>query len=295
MRVFLTFVLLLAGALVAAAALTYPAWLLVETISDQPVHRVMHRLAMLFALVGLIWLVRRRNLAYADAMGYGLERRTFFKQVSLGFVLGLALLLPYMLLLFALDVRVSKTTAFTASDALTLLSGALASGFIIALVEETFFRGILQTAVARESNAAAAVLLPSALYASLHFLAGRLRLPDDQVDWAVGFQVLAKLFERYAEPAVLIDSWLALFAVGVLLGLIRLRTHAIAACIGLHASWVTLIALTRERSLDNAGDAQSWMTGSYDGVIGWGALLWTLPILAVGTWWLLNRPASARS
>jgi hypothetical protein len=40
----------LAGSLVVAAALTYPAWLLVGLVSIEPVHRVMHRIAMLIAL-----------------------------------------------------------------------------------------------------------------------------------------------------------------------------------------------------------------------------------------------------
>lgn len=293
MRAFLMFVGLLAGALLVAAALTYPAWLLVELISDQPVHRVMHRLAMLFALLGLIWLVRRQGLGYAAAMGYGLPRRTFLRQAGLGLLIGFVLLLPLIVLLFALDLRVPKEEAFTLARLLPLLGAGLLSGLVIALIEETFFRGVLQTAVERESGALAAVILPSALYASLHFLGGRLRLPDHEIDWSVGFAVLAKLFEKYAEPAALIDSLLALFAVGVLLSTIRQRTGAIAAGIGLHASWVMLIAVTRNSSRDNTAAAQDWLTGNYDGVIGWGALLWTL--LLLGLAWSLWRARPAQS
>ncbi|MET0984329.1 MAG: CPBP family intramembrane glutamate endopeptidase, partial [Steroidobacteraceae bacterium] len=89
-----------------------------------------------------------------------------------------------------------------------------------------------------------------------------------------------------AAPVSLIDSLLALFAVGVLLALIRQRTGAIAAGIGLHASWVMLIAVTRGSSTDNQANPQDWLTGSYDGVIGWGALLWTALILggALALW-----------
>ena len=63
MRTFALFVALLAFALLLAAALTYPAWLLVGTVSVEPVHRVMNRLAMLVALVGLVLLARRLGLS----------------------------------------------------------------------------------------------------------------------------------------------------------------------------------------------------------------------------------------
>lgn len=281
MRTFLKFIVLLAAALLLAAMLTYPSWRLVELVSDQPVHRVMHRLAMLFALLGLVWFVRRQQLGYAAALGYGLPRGRFLRQLGMGYVCGLLLLLPLIIALFALELRVPKPQAFTLTHVLPLLGSGVLGGLTVALIEETFFRGILQTAVGRESGTAAAVILPSALYASLHFLGGRLRLADAEVDWSVGCAVLAKLFEKYAAPLELVDSLLALFAVGVLLAFIRQRTGAIAACIGLHASWVMLIAVTRGSSTDNQATAQDWLTGLYDGVIGWGALMWMLVILAV--------------
>lgn len=282
MRTFLKFVALLAGALLLAAVLTYPSWRLVELMSDQPVHRVMHRLAMLFALLGLIWFVRRHGLGYASALGYGLPRARFMRQLALGYACGLALLLPLIAALFALDLRVPKTHLFTPAHLLPLLGSGIVAGLVVALIEETFFRGILQTAVERESGTLAAITLPSLLYASLHFLGGRLRLPDADVDWSAGFAVLAKLFENYAAPLTLVDSLLALFAVGVLLAVIRHRTGAIAAGIGLHASWVMLIAVTRGVTTDNRAAALDWLTGTYDGVIGWGALFWTALILTVG-------------
>ncbi|MET0658486.1 MAG: CPBP family intramembrane glutamic endopeptidase [Steroidobacteraceae bacterium] len=292
MRTFLKFVALLAGALLLAAVLTYPCWRLVEMISDQPVHRVMHRLAMLFALLGLVCFVRRQGLGYAGALGYGLSLTRFIRQLAYGYLWGLALLLPLMAILFALELRVPREHALTLTHLLPLIGSGVVAGLVVAFIEETFFRGILQSAVERESDAMAAIALPSLLYASLHFLGGRLRLPDAEVDWTAGFTVLAKLFEKYAAPFSLIDSFLALFAVGVLLALIRQRTGAIAAGIGLHASWVMLIAVTRGSSTDNQTNSQDWLTGSYDGVIGWGALFWTALILGVALARWRRRPMS---
>lgn len=75
MRSFAAVLALFAAALVGAALLAYPAWLLVGLIDDQPIHRVMHRIAMLLVLFGLVWLVRRWRLADRRSLGLDLPRR----------------------------------------------------------------------------------------------------------------------------------------------------------------------------------------------------------------------------
>jgi membrane protease YdiL (CAAX protease family) len=131
----------------------------------------------------------------------------------------------------------------------------------------------------------AAVIAPSALYAALHFLGGKLSVPADQVNWQHGFEVLARLFERYAEPLLLVDSFLALFMLGILLSLVRARTGAIAAGLGLHAAGVAAIFIIRAATLVNPQDDQAGLVGNYDGVIGWAALLWFAVIALVVTRW----------
>ncbi len=275
MRAFLGLLVFLALALVAAAALAYPAWWLVGFVSDQPIHRVMHRIAMLVALIGLIWIFRRWNVANRQSLGYGLSRAQFIRQMILGLASGAAVMLPLMVMLFALDIRTAKPGfEWNAAQIVQLVAGGLLSGFVVALIEETFFRGGVFSAVRRESGVAMAIVMPSLLYAAVHFLGGRLRLPREEVEWSTGFAVLGKLLERYATPLELADSFLALFAVGVLLALVRLRTNAIAACIGLHAAWVCMIAVVREMSVVQTDEPSSWLVGSYDGIIGWGAVGW---------------------
>jgi membrane protease YdiL (CAAX protease family) len=287
-------------------------------------------------LIGLVVLTRRLGLANRAAMGYGLPRREFMRQLAIGWLAGFMLMVPLVGLLLGLDVRVLK--ADFAQNLPGLIAGGILSGLAVALIEETFFRGVLFTALSsgdryavplmvfacresegtavkdherdgttqsdfeqsrtRPANAAAgrpgfaaAVLAPSLLYAFLHFLGGKLRIPNDEVSWFHGFTVLGRLFERYADPLAFIDSFLALTMLGILLALVRWRTGAIAACIGLHAAGVCVIAVVRasttlEETLFSA------IVGSYDGVIGWAALAWfTLIALAVG----LIRPRAAAS
>jgi membrane protease YdiL (CAAX protease family) len=289
MRSFALFVALLIGALLVAAVLTYPAWWLVSLVSIEPVHRVMHRIAMLIALVGLVVLTRRLGLSNKDAMGYGLPRRQFLIQLGIGFLGGVALMLPLSGLLLGLDIRELKP-GFDGAW-LGLIAGGLLTGVTVAFIEETFFRGVLFTAVARTSSAAAAVIAPSLLYASLHFLGGKLRVPADEVSWVHGFEVLSKLFERYVQPLTLVDSFLALAMLGVLFAIIRLRTGAIAACIGLHAAGVAFIAVLREATVVNANAEYSELVGSYDGVIGWAALIWFAVIAAAFVTFTRRRTA----
>lgn len=287
MRTFFLFVALLAVSLVLAAVLTYPAWLLVGTISVEPVHRVMNRLAMLIALIGLVVLTRRLGLANRAAMGYGLPRGEFMRQLAIGWLGGVMLMAPLVALLLGLEVRTLKEGFVQMLPA--SIAGGFVSGLAVALIEETFFRGVLFTAlspgsnigappgdrdaVARSSGILAAVLAPSLLYACLHFLGGRLRIPNDEVSWLHGFTVLGRLFERYADPLVFVDSFLALTMLGILLALVRWRTGAIAACIGLHAAGVCVIAVLRT-STTLEETRFSAIVGSYDGVIGWAALAW---------------------
>lgn len=272
MRTFFIFIALLAGSLIVASALTYPAWLLVGTISVEPVHRVMNRIAMLLALIGLVFLTRRLGLSNRESMGYGLRRAQFIRQLVVGWLVGFALMAPLAGLLLGLDIRELKP-GFEGGWLTLFLSGTVA-GFAVAFIEETFFRGVLFSAVRRTSGIMAAVIAPSLLYAALHFLGGRLRVPADEVTWHHGFLVLGRLFERYTQPLAFADSFLALLMLGVLLALIRLRTGAIAACIGLHAAGVCTIAMLRETTaVDTTAEYAEWV-GTYDGVIGWAALAW---------------------
>lgn len=277
MRTFALFVALLAGALLLAAALTYPAWLLVGTVSVEPVHRVMNRLAMLIALIGLIVLTRRLGLANRAALGYGLPRSEFFRQLGIGWAAGIGLMLPLVALLLALDVRQIKPGID--ADLPSLVLGGVVSGLAVAFIEETFFRGILFSAVVRTSGARAAIIAPTLLYAALHFLGGKLRVPPEEVSWIHGFEVLSRLFERYAQPLAFVDSFLALAALGALLSMVRLRTGAIAGGIGLHAAGVCAIFVLRDTTAVNSNAPFSFIVGQYDGVIGWAACAWFVAIV----------------
>ena len=272
MRSFYRLVAMMAASLLAAAVLAYPGWLGVGLIAMQPFHRVLERIAMAVALVGLIWMLRHERLGSREALGYTLPPPVFVRQLSVAFVSGLVLMLPLVAVLVGLGIRQVKPELALHPLLLApeLLQGIF-TGFAVGFIEETFFRGAMQTVMTKDRAPVLAIVLPSLVYASVHFLGGELRVPADQIHWASGFTVLANLFERFASPWVLLDSFVALFSVGILLALVRRHTGSIAACIGLHAGWVCVITTVRSTTLHDPNAQWAWLVGSYDAVIGWGA------------------------
>ena len=281
MRAFLTVLGLIALSLLIAAVLAYPTWRLVELVDDQPIHRVMHRIAMLCVLIGLIWIFRRWRLTDRKGLGFGLSLKDFWLQLSGGVISGALIILPMLIILQLLEVRVADPRVeINATLIATVIAKGLLTGFVVSVIEEIFFRALLFTAVERESGRLAAIVLTSLLYASVHFLGGRLHVPADQLSWDAGFQVIGRMFIAYADPAALVDSFLALFAVGVLLALVRVRTGSVAACIGLHAAWVCALYYFEVTTQFNSASQASWMVGTYDNFVGWAAVVW-MGVMAV--------------
>lgn len=288
MRAFLLLILLMAFCFVAGALLAYPVYLAVHPLNaDWPFHRVAARVATLLLVIGIVLLVRHLHVTRREDWGFGVPRSQFIRTFILALVLGLLSILPVAALLFGLDLRAIKpgVTIDSATFA-TAVGGGLLSGLVVAFTEEAFLRGAMFTAIARESGQRAAIVLTALVYSALHFLS-RVRIPHESVDWGSGFELLAGTFVTFANPGTIVDSFLALAAVGVLLGLLRARTGNIAACIGLHAGWVCVIAVVRELSVRLPQSRWSFLVGDYDGVVGLLVLAWTLAIIAV--FWLATR------
>lgn len=284
MRSFLIFCALLLACLAAGAFLAYPAYLLVHSLQpDWKFHRIASRAAMLLLAVSLIWFFRYLRINNRHDLGFGIEPSRFMRQFGIALLAGTLSMLPVVALLYALDVRIPLPWPQAVASVIGM---GLLSGLMIGFIEETLLRGAMHSAIERESGRRAAVLLTAGVYATLHFL-GRARIPPDQVGLNSGFDWLAGTLSAFAHPLALFDSFLSLFAVGVLLGLVRIRTGGIAACIGLHAGWVCVINSVRELSVYNAASPWSFLVGSYNGVVGYLVLGWTTLISVV--FWMLSR------
>jgi membrane protease YdiL (CAAX protease family) len=239
-------------------------------------------------LVGFILVARRMRLADRASLGYGLPRKRFLREAAIGLGLGVATMLPIALLMFALDLReLRPQLAIDAGWLLRLAVSGLASGIAVALIEETFMRGAMHTGIARESGVRAAIFLTSLLYAAVHFV-GRYRIPLEELGPDSGLRHVLGTLADFATPLDILDAFLALFAVGVLLGMVRHLTGNIAACLGLHAGWVWIIAFLRESSQPQAQHPWRMLLSEFDGVVGWLVLAWTVVIGSV-LWWYYAR------
>jgi membrane protease YdiL (CAAX protease family) len=273
MRFFAKSLFAILVAALIAGALTYPAWLLVTVFGDARPDRVMRRVGMIVLAIALYVVLRRSGLATRSTLGYALPRRDFIRQLTFGFFAGLVLMSPLVWGLFGLDLR-NPTVVLTSAVLAKLFLQGILTGLTVAFVEETFLRGAMFGAIQRESGTFMAVALPSLLYAAVHFLGGSLRIPPADMDFGGGLRIAADLFSRFTTPLEFIDSFAALLALGILLSLIRLRTGAIAGCVGLHAGGVCVITVLRNMSTTNQDASLAWLVGSYDGVIGWMACVW---------------------
>ncbi len=278
MRTFGLFMALFAAGIAAMALFAYPAWWLLTPQLDVQFHRVASRIGMLALLVGFVLLARRLGLADRTSLGYGLPRNAFWRELGIGLVLGVAMMLPAAAIMYALDLRMLKPgVEFDATTLASLLVKGLVSGLAVAFIEETFLRGAMHTGIARESGARLAVLLTALLYSATHFL-GRYKIPSDQVGPGSGLEVVVGSLRAFSDFGSIIDAFLCLAAVGVLLGYVRVLTGNIAACIGLHAGWVWVITCIRQTSKRDPDAQFAFLVSDFDGVVGWLLLGWTLVI-----------------
>jgi uncharacterized protein len=174
-----------------------------------------------------------------------------------------------------------------------LVLARAASGLAVGFIEETFLRGAMHTAIERESGIRAAVLLTALIYAATHFFASY-HIAPAAVTARSGLELLAGTLHSFAHPGGIADAFLALFAVGVVLGLVRSATGNIAACIGLHSGWVWVMLIAHELTRARPGASMGFLLSRFDGFVGWLVLGWTV-LLAVPLWRFYRRRAAALS
>jgi membrane protease YdiL (CAAX protease family) len=284
MRAFAWFLLLIAASLLAMAALTYPAWLLLHPHFDFPFHRIGERIGMLAFLIGFLLVARRLRLADRASLGFAAPRGIYLRELAIGLVLGvitMSAVAASMVALGLLDLH--PAASYDAAALAALIGKRLASGLAVALIEETALRGAMYAGIQRESGAAVAIVLTSLVYAWTHFL-GSFHIPAAQVSSWSGLELLEGTLQSLAHPLGIVDSFLCLTAVGAVLALVRANTGNTAAGMGLHAGWVWVMLVVHGLAQPNRASPLGFLLGRHDGFTGWLVLGWTL-VLGVGLCW----------
>jgi uncharacterized protein len=274
MRAFAWFVAVILLAGLIAAALSYPAYELTLRFAGWPFHRVASRIAMLLLVALLVGLCRHLDLKTKRDFGFGLPWRRFLTVSLVWGVIGVLSAGAGAAFLLATQLRVASPE-FTASGAglVHIFLVGLGSGIAVALLEETVFRGLMHTAIERESGPWMAALLSAPLFAILHFFA-KVRIEAAALSWGSGFVLLQRSFAPLSHAALVLDSFLAWLAVGLILSLSRILTGNIAVAIGLHAGWVVVLRMLQQGTTAGSAPAYSAWVGRFDGLLGYWMLPW---------------------
>ena len=212
-------------------------------------------------------------------LGFTLNR-TFFKQLLQGAALGFISLLPVFIALYALGVHVIDSTKSTdLGFVLQKISLALFTAVLIALIEESLFRGVIFLSLKQKINLRAALVISSFYYAALHFLQTKTQLPANEISLWHSFAVALQAFANLLNPRIL-SAFAALFMVGIFLALLRERA-SLAWCIGCHSSWVLQIKLSKEFFNTDVTAPYRGLVSDYDGVIGNFVTVWLLLLVCI--------------
>lgn len=276
MRAFALFFGVMVAALAAIAVFTYPAWLLLHPYFDFPFHRIGDRIGMLALIIGFILVARRIGLSDRQSLGYGLRRPLFMRAMLIGLGLGVAGMLIIVGIMTALGLLDwTQASGATAGRLAQIFFNRLLSGMAVGFIEETMLRGLMFSAIARESGTRTAIGLTAVIYSAVHFLSSY-HIAAEQVTPSSGMDLLAGTLHWFSTPLAMADAFLCLVAVGWVLAVIRAKTGNIAACIGLHAGWVWVILFTRELTKPVRDQPLSFLLSQFDGFIGWLVLAWTI-------------------
>ncbi|MGY6215460.1 CPBP family intramembrane glutamic endopeptidase [Methylolobus aquaticus] len=255
---------------------------------------VVSRGAQIVLLLSLIPLGRALGLQRAD-IGLPGNSRLGWKQLLWGLGIGIAILSVHVTVMIQLQIfKPNPAIRPTLADFTSAVPAALASGLLVATMEELIFRGVMLAALVRLGGWLGAAGVTAAYYAILHFVKNDLRPAGDEVKWYSGFSILSDGLD-YLMTETRLDALLALFCAGLFLAVVRwIRRDGLMLCIGIHAGWVLVIKLARRYTNPDPHKPLSFLVSPYDQVIGYGAAGWIILVLALTAYvaWR-RRPARA--
>jgi membrane protease YdiL (CAAX protease family) len=248
---------------------------------DHPFPRYVHRCLLVLALVGLWPLTRALGCVSWKAIGWG-HAADARRRLVWGGGAGMS----GILLVVAMEGLLGDRAWQREWDASTLALGlcrAVLSAGVVAILEETLFRGVLYGGLRPALGGSGAVVVTSLFFSASHFL----RRPDapHEVTWITGYEILLDMLGTLVSWDRLLPAFVTLFLLGALLGLSRHREGNVYSAVGLHAGVVFAaklrVLLTRAR--EGAPEGGELMSG-------WPALL--LSLLAVVLFYLSSRDTS---
>ena len=279
-----TLAVFLGGALLAPwlywsvqwGAAHFPA---LQSLARNPFHRFVDRALLVLALAGIWPLMRSLRMASWRELGW-VKPQGQGRGLGLGLVLGFASLATVAVLAFAVGVW-KINSQVTVSRVVAKLLSAIVTAVVVAILEETFFRGAVMGALRRVHSDRTALLASSGIYAMVHFF--QRPASPAVVHWYSGFQILWRMLHGFIDWRMLVPGFFVLTLAGIILGLAYLRSGNLYCSMGLHAGWIFWLKFFGVIAVVQPG-ADIWLWGSSKLIDGWLALL-----VLGGVLWVVSR------
>ena len=240
--------------------------------------RIFDRCFMATAI--MLFFPCRRFLKIGSASEIGLAPRAHAaRDIAAGFAFAVASMALLLALMSFQDIYTPFFRLGFGESVSRILNGLL-SGFSVAFLEETFFRGIFFKAIYEQGKRARAFLVANLLYAAVHFVQPENNFQLHGYDPLGGLRYLVLSFKPFLNLPELLPGLVGLFLIGIVLSYAVVRTKTLFLAMGLHAGWVFSIKTVRVFG-DYTRRDLGWMFGSTDPKIVSGVISW-LGILSVG-------------
>ncbi len=235
-----------------------------QQLAHQPFHRYVNRSLLLLALVGLWPFLRSLGIRSWKDLGFAPVQLHWRRGVT-GFFVGFWSMAALALLAIFFGARrldFGNAGAGLIGD----LLGATLTAAVVAILEETLFRGALFGALRKNHPWPFALVASSALYALLHFFAKA--TSPVTVMWSSGFLTLSSMLRGFVEFQLLVPGFFNLLIAGAILALAYQRTGNLYFSIGLHAGWIFWLRSYRLLTKKIPG-TDSWFWGGREMMDGW--------------------------
>ena len=255
-------------------------WAFLQFLNDHDdFHRYFNRCLLGLALLGLGLLCRFSGIQSASEIGWAHPRK-HWPWLSKGLLLGLASLTAAAALPLLTGAREWLPTPALA-EWTRHFANALLAGVLVAVIEETLFRGVLFGLLRRDLPWRWAAVIGSLFFAAMHFLDQKPEL--ESITWASGFSALPAMVHDFANDPYWVAKFINLTLAGIILCALWQRTGNLFCSIGVHAGWIFCLKTNGFITQSTAETASTfWGNGQISD--GWAAT----PLLALMLWFIMQ-------
>ncbi len=260
--------ILVFGAILLVSAALSP---LLHQFLPYKFEKIFNRLVMIFSLTALVVFLKGRQVRLSE---YGLNwhGQPAGKFILTGFLTGVLVLVIFSLVKVTAGqaVWIKPETGFIQWGC--RLVGALGAAFLIAIIEECFFRGFIYQTLSRRGQRLISLAcgITSLFYALVHFVSFEKPFVDSTPGFIDGLRLVAAPFLSLLQFGHYWPEALGLFIFGLVLNHAAVQSCSLYPSIGLHAGCVFYVKTDALFLAFKNGNRLLFSSAKfYDGLLGW--------------------------